>query len=387
MTLSVSWFENPREGMVAEVLKGRPVDTGEGRLAQDLDELGRRFDRCRPRLLRECRRFVRDPDVAEDIVQDTFLRARAASHRFDDSRPLFPWLRAIARRLCLDHLRRESPERFVRLEDAGEGLEWASVRDGTWTEVRRGALRGALRRALARLPERQQRMLFLAAVEGRSYTEVAEACGTTEKVVKSTVCRARDRLRLEFRRLGEDGVLGAAPWPVLRPLSTWWRRLRLQARLDGWTLNMIESQLGALFVATVLATTSIIGSDSGVGPGSSALRADGVGAAVASQVNEAPATPEIGARSAVPEVPDTEGEVLLEAGEEAGSPGGEVGVRAGAGIHGGERPRATVETEEQVGEEDGESEIRLRVYCERGSALRKAVCEEANGALRELPAG
>ena len=54
---------------------------------------------------RFCWRLLRSSD-AEDLVQDTFVRAFVHFERFDPARPVLPWLIAIARRLCLDLLRR-----------------------------------------------------------------------------------------------------------------------------------------------------------------------------------------------------------------------------------------------------------------------------------------
>src|SRR5216684_1925282 len=65
-------------------------------------ELVRRFHRP---VYRFCWRLLRSPD-AEDLAQDTFVRAFVHFERFDPERPVLPWLIAIARRLCLDLLRR-----------------------------------------------------------------------------------------------------------------------------------------------------------------------------------------------------------------------------------------------------------------------------------------
>ena len=67
------------------------------------DQLVLRFQRPVYRL---CRRMLRSPH-AEDLAQETFVRAFVHFDRFDRERPLLPWLLAIARRLCLDLLRRE----------------------------------------------------------------------------------------------------------------------------------------------------------------------------------------------------------------------------------------------------------------------------------------
>jgi len=70
--------------------------------AAAFDELVRRFYRS---VHRFCWRLVRSTD-ADDLAQDTFVRALVHFERFDPERPVLPWLIAIARRLCLDLLRR-----------------------------------------------------------------------------------------------------------------------------------------------------------------------------------------------------------------------------------------------------------------------------------------
>src|SRR5207237_9672370 len=70
--------------------------------AAAFDALVLRFQRP---VLRFCGRLLRSAD-AEDLAQDTFVRAFVHFERFDPERPVLPWLIAIARRLCLDLLRR-----------------------------------------------------------------------------------------------------------------------------------------------------------------------------------------------------------------------------------------------------------------------------------------
>ena len=76
--------------------RARRGDTGA------FDQLVLRFQRP---VYRCCRRMLASRD-AEDVAQETFIRAFVHFDRFDLNRPLLPWLIAIARRLCLDRLRK-----------------------------------------------------------------------------------------------------------------------------------------------------------------------------------------------------------------------------------------------------------------------------------------
>src|SRR5439155_360988 len=80
--------------------------------------------------------------------------------------------------------------------------------------------------ALAALPERQRAALWLAAVEGQSYAEVAAAIGTSEKAVKALVHRARDPLGAVGRRSGRCGGRGGAR-ALLRVVAPGSARLRV----------------------------------------------------------------------------------------------------------------------------------------------------------------
>lgn len=72
---------------------GEPVSrlrTGDERAAQDL------FDRYHARIVGRMRRWTSDPATAEDLAQDTWARCLVGFHRFDVTRPLWPWLRTVA---------------------------------------------------------------------------------------------------------------------------------------------------------------------------------------------------------------------------------------------------------------------------------------------------
>jgi len=152
------------------------------------------FRRWSGPLLRYLERMLRDRAVAEELVQEAFIRVHEARERYRPDARFSTWLYRIATNLALNELRRPRHRAVHRSADAGPGTE--AVVDAR----RRGA---AAARALGELPEKQRAALCLAAVEGLSYAEVAEALDVTEKAVKSLVHRARSSLA---RRLaGEEG--------------------------------------------------------------------------------------------------------------------------------------------------------------------------------------
>ena len=163
------------------------------------------FERWSGRVLRFVERMVGEASVAEDLVQETFVRVWRARERYRPEARFSTWLFTIAGNAARNELRRpfrRAPHESM--DPAGEGalLELA-VEDPPADEVvdarRSGQGLGA---ALAALPERQREALWLRAVEGLSYAEVAEALATTEKSVKALIHRARVALAREAERGG-----------------------------------------------------------------------------------------------------------------------------------------------------------------------------------------
>ena len=149
------------------------------------------------------RRQVRDRETAEDLLQETFVRA-IRSGRIEDRGRLRSYLFTIAQNLATDHWRRHlrlAPTR-AELTD-GEGAE--QVEDGRSESPEEHAgrrrLEQRLRQALAELPERYRRAFRLAAIEQRSYREIAVATGWTLDQVRINVHRARKRLIDQLRDL------------------------------------------------------------------------------------------------------------------------------------------------------------------------------------------
>ena len=159
------------------------------------------FRRWSGPLLRYLERMVRDQAVAEELVQEAFIRVHKARERYRPDARFSTWLYRIATNLALNELRRPRRRAVHRSTDEDGAPPLADAGPGSDDVVdarRRGA---AALQALGELPEKQRAALCLAAVEGLSYAEVAEALDVTEKAVKSLVHRARSSLA---QRLGQE---------------------------------------------------------------------------------------------------------------------------------------------------------------------------------------
>lgn len=139
------------------------------------------------------------PDLADDLVAETFLRAFAARERYDTSRPdARPWLFGIATNLLGRHRRREV--RFYRAiaRAGGDRAAWTSVAafpDEVADRVTAQGVRRQLAAGLASLSKGERDVVLLTAAAGLSYQEIAITLGVAAGTVSSRLSRARQKLR------------------------------------------------------------------------------------------------------------------------------------------------------------------------------------------------
>ena len=148
-------------------------------------------------LYRFVRRYVGDEAEAHDVLQEAYASAWLAMGRYDPARPFEVWLRSIALNKCRDWSRRRTVRRVVRGVMGLDAPEATAVGDEAPSpEVRLDDRRRAeaLQRALSDLPDALKAPLLLAALEGRSHTEIASILRITPKAVETRIARARRTL-------------------------------------------------------------------------------------------------------------------------------------------------------------------------------------------------
>ncbi len=143
---------------------------------------------------RLARRLTRTRADAEDLAQEGLIRAFERRSSLRDVQRIRGWLLATLRNLHLNRLRDEKPHLLV-LGDVGETD--AEPRGDLERELQDGVLSDELLLGLRQLPEEQSTALWLRAVEGLSYEEVAESMGTPVGTVRSRLSRARAAM-IEF---------------------------------------------------------------------------------------------------------------------------------------------------------------------------------------------
>jgi RNA polymerase sigma-70 factor (ECF subfamily) len=161
-----------------------------------IEALGSLVERHQGRALRLARSITGAPELAEDIVQDAFLRVYRAADRYQPSAKFTTWLHRIVVNLCWDHRKRWRPAGTVAPEEPDRRVREPADR------LADAETRTAVRRAVAALPERQRLAVVLHRFDGRTMGEVARITGWTESAVESCLVRAYRQLRRDLADLG-----------------------------------------------------------------------------------------------------------------------------------------------------------------------------------------
>ncbi len=164
-------------------------------------------------------RMTRRHEVADDITQDTFVRAYRSLSRFELGRPLQPWLTRIAVNLAINYLNgvgKRARREFLLSED-GPALPARLLQAEPLDANPERALESEelaldLDRAVARLPLDQRTVFLLKVVEEMRYEEIAKLLGISEGTVMSRLSRARGRLKV---------MLAAHMAPLPKAGGTW----------------------------------------------------------------------------------------------------------------------------------------------------------------------
>lgn len=182
-----------------------PELNASGSLFPDLDQLMMRYQSGDPaaadelihRLSGKLHAFfstqMGDRSLADDMLQEAWLRLHRVRHTYRPGEPVLPWVYAIARRVRVDHYRRRvrvekreiASDRFQRIPQASPARHMPSF--------------GEL---LAPLPESQREVLIMLKVNGLSIEEVARATASTVGSVKQKAHRAYSRLRALLSKTG-----------------------------------------------------------------------------------------------------------------------------------------------------------------------------------------
>jgi RNA polymerase sigma-70 factor (ECF subfamily) len=170
------------------------IESGRGEATEE--QLARLLESFRPDLMRFAFWLARDRAVAEDVVQETMLRAWRARSELRNSSALRPWLLTIVRRENARlHERKRLPT--VDLDEAVASQDIGLALNDAGPEI------ADLRRAILALPDEYREPIVLQVLGGFSTGEIAKELGLTVPAVLTRLFRARNKLR-EMYGLGAE---------------------------------------------------------------------------------------------------------------------------------------------------------------------------------------
>ena len=145
---------------------------------------------------------TRDPQVAEEVLQDTFFRLYRYAGRLDGSMPLAPWLYRVAINLCYNRLKslRAWTDSFHDLAERLFSPSSASPERA----AERNELQAVVQEALAALDSKHRAVLVLYYLHDYAVNEIAQITGVPEGTVKSRLFHARKLLRQHLEQ--QDGA-------------------------------------------------------------------------------------------------------------------------------------------------------------------------------------
>jgi RNA polymerase sigma-70 factor (ECF subfamily) len=154
------------------------------------------YEAFRPRLFGFLVRLSRRRDVAEDLLEETWLRLVARAGELRDDTHLGPWLFTVARNLHASWRRSRAleAERLAVLTPCWPEPE----RESPFEAAARSETERRLEAALARLPLRDREVLLLVGIEDLTPSVAATVCGVSAEALRKRLQRARERLAAEM---------------------------------------------------------------------------------------------------------------------------------------------------------------------------------------------
>jgi RNA polymerase sigma-70 factor (ECF subfamily) len=159
------------------------------------------YDRYKSRLMTYAFYVLGDRAIAEDVVQETFVRVFKHAKRFDNAKRFSTWIYSITANLCRDELRKRARRRDFTLpllhepaEARAAGREAAPLRAAAGKEFA-----GRLRDELAALSAEQREVIVLRFIDSMAYAEIAEIAGCPLGTVQSRLHAALKILRERLR--------------------------------------------------------------------------------------------------------------------------------------------------------------------------------------------
>jgi len=157
------------------------------------EAFGELVQRYEQRLMRVILRFIRDVNIAEDLTQETFIRAFERLDQFDPSRRFSPWLFRIGVNLTMDYHRRRKRRIWALLFTDQSQDKWI---DPETNDPREGLdLQREVQMVISKIPEKYRTVLVLRDLENFSTSEIAAILDRKEATIRWRLAEARNQFQ------------------------------------------------------------------------------------------------------------------------------------------------------------------------------------------------
>lgn len=154
------------------------------------------FDLFAPKLFGVCLRYMKDHDLAQDTLQDGFVKIFTKLSDYNGKGSFEGWMRRIVVNTCLDQLRKDQK---LKMNTSIDDVSFL-VKDNHWIEEELTAK--DLLKLVESLPDGYRVVFNMFAIEGYSHKEIAEQLNISENTSKSQFSRAKSHLRKKLIELG-----------------------------------------------------------------------------------------------------------------------------------------------------------------------------------------
>jgi RNA polymerase sigma-70 factor, ECF subfamily len=186
---------------------------------EDTADVGTLFETHHDRIYRYVLHIIRNPEEAEDLTQDTFLRAHRHLDSLRDPEAVRGWLYRIATHVSLDRLRQRKPQISIDGEEGAHRVEEAaSVSPSAQEATERKETSRCVQRCLDFLPDRYRAVILMHEAHGLTAVEIASLLGANLTTVKMRLHRAR-RMLQQVMECGCAVSNDARGRPVCQPKS------------------------------------------------------------------------------------------------------------------------------------------------------------------------
>jgi RNA polymerase sigma-70 factor (ECF subfamily) len=163
----------------------------------DVEAFGELVQRYQQAVFNVCFRMLDERREAEDLTQESFLRAYRKLETYDVERPFGPWIRRLAANLCLNHLEKRRVPHMPLDEERDQPIE-SALPDPEKKRIQMEA-KSHVRTAIMELPPKYRAVIELRHYQAMSYAEIARTLNISASDVKSHLYRARRRLAERLR--------------------------------------------------------------------------------------------------------------------------------------------------------------------------------------------